>query len=211
MFTTWNWLTIAFARATTTSASRSLVGVRLTWNTASAPYQASCRQTSGNTPSWQIASPKRPIPSMSKQTTRRPGPRRLVRLPREALAVARDELARRREDERGVVDRIAVALVDAPRNQPQAGLARERAEPVGQRARHRDGRLLHVAVVALEQHGARHQVQLGRDDELQAVEERRRTANLLLEPGERRLRVERDRRDLQSRHEERPRAHCVES
>ena len=166
MFTTATWFTYAFARATTVSASRSDVPVSVTWKIASAPCHASDRKTSGKTPSWQIASPNRPTPSMSKHTVLRAGHRCLVRLPRKALAVARDELARRRQHERGVRDSVARALVDAAGDEPQPGLARERTEALGQLARHVDRELAPHAAL-LEQRRHRHQVQLGRDDELE--------------------------------------------
>ena len=73
MDSTWIWLTMAFARASTSSTDRSEVVVSTGWMTASAPIQASCRNISGKAPSWQIARPIRPTSGMSKTTAASPG------------------------------------------------------------------------------------------------------------------------------------------
>ncbi len=65
---------------------------------------------------------------------------RLVRLPGKALAVARDELPRRREDDGRVRGGVADPLVDAARHEPERRLAGERAQPLGQLARARPPR-----------------------------------------------------------------------
>ena len=94
---TWIWLTIALARASTSSTERSLEVVSTGWMTASAPIQASCRNSSGNAPSWQMARPIRPTSGMSNDHGLATGQRRLERQPGKALAVAGDQLALGRE------------------------------------------------------------------------------------------------------------------
>src|SRR5207253_5921418 len=111
------------------------------------------------------------------------------RLPGEALAVARDELAVRREDDGGVGDRVAGSLVHASGYEPESCLARERSQPLGQLARHVNREVERRGVFLLEQRRQRHQVELRRDDELQPVEGRAERADVPLELSERGLAV----------------------
>src|SRR4051794_41654073 len=74
------------------------------------------------------------------------GRRPLVRLPREALPVRRRQRTARADDDGGVVDRVAVALVDRARHQPQTGLAGKRAELIGERTGQRDRDLVGITL-----------------------------------------------------------------
>src|SRR6476646_361740 len=186
MLTTATWLTIAFARATTVSASRSDVPVSVTWKIASAPSQASDRKISGKAPSWQIASPKRTAPSMSKHTVRR-------------------------EHDGRVRDPVGGAFVDAAGDQPESRLARQRSQLLHQWARHVDGELGRRDAVFLEQGRQRHQVQLRRHDQLEPLERGPERADVPLELLERRLGVAGDARRLQPCYEERAARHRVDA
>src|SRR5207248_10057876 len=133
---------------------------------------------------------------------------RLVRLPGKALAVGRDGLAARGQDDRGVRDGVADSLVDAARQEPELRLLCERAQPLCQLARDAD-REVEWRRVILEERRQRHQVQLRREDELQVVERRTKRADIPLELLERRGRVSRNARCLQPCDEERAARHGV--
>src|SRR5207237_4932617 len=129
--------------------------------------------------------------------------RGLVRLPGEALAVARDELAGRRQDERGVRHAAVHSFEDAAGDQPERCLARERAEPLGELTWDVDRELLlRWEAVRIDQRRQGHQMKLGSDHELQSVERGAERTHVTLELLERSGGIPGDARRLQRCDEE---------
>ena len=94
-----------------------------------------------------------------------------VGLPREHLAVGGGDLAERRHGNRGVVDvPVVAALVETAGHQPQAGLLRQPAHPVGRGAGDRLGHLGHPVGARLQQWGLCGKHQFWHNDEFDAWE-----------------------------------------
>jgi hypothetical protein len=92
---------------------------------------------------------------------------------------------------------------------PELRVARERSKAFGQRTGNLDGALLHRAGALVEHRRQRHQVELGCEGELRAIEELTQCMHAPLELRERRLRVVGDARRLERGDEERPLGHHV--
>ena len=137
------WFTIAFARARTTSCGRSTVVVRARveddLGAASRRGSAGPRGTSRRSRSSARPGRRRACRRPTSSSPARP----LPRPPREDLAVLRDDLARGIDRDRGVVElAVLAALVERAGHEPDVELARQRAQPIGQRPGDRLGQAL---------------------------------------------------------------------
>jgi hypothetical protein len=115
----------------------------------------------------------------------------LVRLPREHLAVAGDELAVWRDDEAGVVQPVPrSALEHGPGHQPQPARAGDIAEVLGERARDVHGDALGVAVLPVVEGGRKaREMELRQQQKLQVRQRGPDARRVTLQALERRLRV----------------------